>query len=343
MTDQTSSSAPAPAPAPASQPAVPQPSIPQPSRPRCATGAQYTLTRGDATAVVVSLAAGLRLFSRAGTALTESYPDDRTPPGGAGITLAPWANRIDGGRWKLNGASQQLDITEVPLNNAIHGLLRNTGYALLELSPEHVLLEAVIYPQHGYPFLLTHRVRYEISAELELCVSQTLDNLTPDNQTLDNGPAGRAPFVLGAHPYLRIGDVPTDELTVRITAGTRLVTDDRMIPRGAEAVSGRADLRAGVVLGELDLDVSYTDLTFDGGRARQTLSAPDGRTVSLWQEQMCPYLQLFITDKIPGRRRAVALEPMTGPSDAFNSGQGLGWLEPGEAFTMRWGISADLG
>ncbi|MDQ6741171.1 MAG: aldose 1-epimerase family protein [Actinomycetota bacterium] len=329
MTDPLSSPA---QPTPA-QPSSDQPSAGQHSPPGCATGTQYTLTRGDATAVVVSLAAGLRLFSRAGTALTESYPDDRTPPGGAGITLAPWANRIDGGRWNLNGAAQQLDITEVPLNNAIHGLLRNTGYALVARSPQHVLLEADIYPQHGYPFLLTHQVRYSISAELDLCVSQTLRN----------GSAARAPFVLGAHPYLRIGEVPTEELTIRISAATRLLTDERMIPRGAEAVSGPADLRYGGVVGELDLDVSYTDLVFDGGKARQTLSAPDGRSVSLWQEPMCPYVQLFVTDRVPGRRRAVALEPMTGPGDAFNSGQGLGWLEPGEAFTMRWGISADLG
>ena len=45
----------------------------------------------------------------------------------------------------------------------------------------------------------------------------------------------------------------------------------------------------------------------------------------------------------PGRAKAVAIEPMTGPANAFNSGDGLRWLGPGEQFTMRWGITADLG
>ena len=178
-----------------------------------ATGHQHTLTRGDAVAVVTELAAGLRLFARDGVALTETYADGAIPPGAAGITLAPWANRIQDGRWVLDGKAQQLDITEVSRNNASHGLLRNTGYTLLEQTAHAVVLEATVFPQHGYPFLVRHRVRYEITEALDLAVSQTLVN----------GCDGRAPFVLGAHPYLRLGEVPTEQLTLRVDAGTRLL------------------------------------------------------------------------------------------------------------------------
>ena len=107
---------------------------------RAATGAQFTLRRGDATAIVTSLAAGLRHYDKAGTALVETYALDVIAPGAAGITLAPFANRVDGGLWTLDGAPQQLDITEVARHNAIHGLLRNTGYTALESSETHVLL-----------------------------------------------------------------------------------------------------------------------------------------------------------------------------------------------------------
>jgi aldose 1-epimerase len=299
-----------------------------------ATGIQHTLARGDAVAVVTELAAGLRLFARGGVALTESYADDAIPPGAAGITLAPWANRIQDGRWVLDGKVQQLDITEVSRNNASHGLLRNTAYALVEQSAHGVALEATVFPQHGYPFLVRHRVRYEITESLDLAVSQTLEN----------GLDGRAPFVLGAHPYLRIGEVPTGELSLRVNAGTRLLASERLIPTGQAAVDTDFDLRRGRVVDDLDLDAAYTDLEFDdGGLARHTLSAPDGRSVSLWQDQTCPYVHVFVTTRFPGRDKAVALEPMTGPADAFNSGMGLRWLGPGESFTMHWGISADLG
>ena len=40
----------------------------------------------------------------------------------------------------------------------------------------------------------------------------------------------------------------------------------------------------------------------------------------------------------PTLGRAVAVEPMTAPANAFNTGAGLRWLEPGETWTVRWGI-----
>jgi aldose 1-epimerase len=299
---------------------------------RYATGRQYELRRGDALAVVTELAAGLRLYSRGGTVLTESYGDADIPPGATGITLAPWANRVEDGIWYLHGKKMQLDITEVSRNNASHGLLRNSAYELVDEDEFSVTLEAAVFPQHGYPFLLRHRVRYELSEDLGLAVRQSLINDSRDP----------APFVLGAHPYLRLGDVPAGDLTLTVNARTRLIADDRLIPRSTEPVSGDFDLRGGRAVGTLDLDAAYTDLEFDGGVARHTLRAPDGRTVSLWQDAACGYVHVFVTTEFPGRAKAVAIEPMTGPANAFNSGDGLRWLAPGEQFFMSWGITASL-
>ncbi|QOT17831.1 aldose 1-epimerase family protein [Paenarthrobacter sp. YJN-5] len=311
---------------------APPATTPETAPRRYATGRQFELRRGDAVAVVTELAAGLRLYARAGVHLTETYGDADIPPGGTGITLAPWANRIEDGAWYLDGEKQQLDITEVARNNASHGLLRNTGYALVDESESSVTLEATVFPQHGYPFLVRHRVCYELDADMDLRVRQTLVN----DSTAD------APFVLGAHPYLRIGEVASEDLTLTVKAGTRLVADDRLIPRSAAAVDGEFDLSAGRTVGGLDIDASYTDLEFDGGIARHTLTAPDGRSVSLVHDQSAGYVHVFVTDKYPGRPKSVAMEPMTGPANAFNSGDGLRWLPPGGSFTMSWGITAAL-
>lgn len=293
-----------------------------------ATGRQYELRRGDALAVVTELAAGLRLFSRAGVQLTESYGNDEIPPGGAGITLAPWANRVDGGVWFLDGAKQQLAITEVARNNASHGLLRNASYALVDESKYSVTLQATIFPQHGYPFLSRHRVQYLLTEDLGLAVRQTFINDA-------NAPA---PFVLGAHPYLRLGDTPVDDLVLTVSAGTQLVTDERLIPRSSAPVQGDTDFRAGLPVAPLSVDVALTDLQFEAGRATHRLAAPDGQEVSLWQDESCKYVHIYVSTQYPGRNRAVAVEPMTGPANAFNSGDGLRWLQPGESFTMSWGI-----
>jgi aldose 1-epimerase len=297
-----------------------------------ATGRQYELRRGDALAVVTELAAGLRLYSRAGVQLTETYGDAEISPGAAGITLAPWANRVEDGVWYLDGKKQQLDITEVSRNNASHGLLRNAAYGLVDESQYSVTLEATVFPQHGYPFLVRHRVQYLLAEDLGLEVRQTLLNDS-------NAPA---PFVLGAHPYLRLGEADMEDLTLTVAADTRLVADARLIPRSSEPVSGDSDLRAGLRVGDLDIDVALTDLAFDGGSARHTLTASDGRRVTLWQDESCSYVHVFVTTQLPGRAKAVAIEPMTGPANAFNSGDGLRWLPAGESFTMAWGIDAVL-
>lgn len=299
---------------------------------RAASGTQFIVRNGQSTATITSLAAGLRRYKRNGIALVESYPENEVAPGAAGLTLAPFANRIDGGLWQLDGAPQQLDITEVALNNAIHGLLRNTGYHALEQSESHVLLEAVIHPQHGYPFLARHQVRYELDAQGHLRVAQTLINDS----------ARKAPFVLGAHPYFTVGDADPQTLVIQANAGAYLPVNDRMIPSAAVPVTGHYDLREGRPVPDSLMDTAFTQLLTDDGVGRHTLSAPDGRSVSLWHDGSVEYVHIYITKNFPHRTLAIAMEPMSGPANAFNSGDGLKWLEPGTSFTMTWGIESSL-
>ena len=146
----------------------------------------FELRRDDALAVVTELAAGLRLYSRGGVQLTESYDDDQIPPGATGITLAPWANRVEDGVWYLEGKKQQLDITEASRNNASHGLLRNSGYTLVDES-EFRDARGQGLPAARLPFPGPALGRYELDEALDLRVWQTLIN---DSQEA-------APFVLG--------------------------------------------------------------------------------------------------------------------------------------------------
>ena len=297
-----------------------------------ATGEQFRLTQGSAAVVVAALAGALRSYTVGGTQLVETYPDDAVPPSAAGILLAPWPNRVAGGRWELDGQRQQLDITDPADGNAIHGLLRNTGYAAVEKTESSVGLAAVIYPQHGYPLHLVHEVRYSLDADGGLRVRQSLTNLS----------GSRAPFALGAHPFLRLGEVPTEELALQVEGAVTLTTDASMIPTGQVPVSGSRDLRKPRKIGSLALDAAYTGLTGHGGKYWHTLSAEDGRRVQLWSDTAFGYVHVFVTDNFPGRTCAVALEPMTAPANALNSGEGLRWLEPGGNFSAEWGILAVL-
>ncbi|MBG6217225.1 aldose 1-epimerase [Arthrobacter sp. CAN_A6] len=296
-----------------------------------ASGTNYTLTAGAATAVVASLAGALRSYRVNEIHLTETWADSAIPPGGAGILLAPWANRVDGGVWQLHGEEQRLDITEPGKGNATHGLLRNTGYQAVAVSGSSVRLQAEIFPQHGYPFHLLHTAEYSLSEE-GLTVTQSLENLSET----------AAPFALGAHPYLKISDVPTEDLTLTLQADFRFETNERSIPTGKVPVSGQFDLRRGQRIGDVEFDAAFCGLALSGGRHVHVLSAPDGRSVALWGDASFSFAHVYVSTIYPGVAKAIAVEPMTAPADAFNSGEGLRWLEPAGRFTAQWGIEPRL-
>ena len=90
------------------------------------------------------------------------------------------------------------------------------------------------------------------------------------------------------------------------------------------------------------LDTAYTDvLSDDDGMWRCTVSAAD-RTTTLWADAAFPWLQVFTA--IAEDRKdevGIAVEPMSCPADAFNTGDGLVVLEPGEEWTGTWGISPE--
>ncbi|CAN5188540.1 aldose 1-epimerase family protein [soil metagenome] len=304
------------------------------------SGPAFDLANGTARAKIGSVAAVLRALSVDGVALTETVADDALPPSGCGIVLAPWPNRVRDARWLLDGEPQQLDITEPALGNASHGLLRNTAYRVIESSVDAVTLGALVAPQHGWPFALDTWVRYE---------------LQPDGLTVTHGVTNasgrRAPWAVGAHPYLRVGEVPIEQLTVTLSGATRLELDDRSLPIGRVAVEGTDfDLREGRVLADVDLNVAYGDLGIgdrgDGERADvASLTAPDGSCTTVWHDAAFAWCQGYTPRAFPraadshgGPGLAVALEPMTAPPDALNSGEGLIWLEPDATWQASWGI-----
>jgi len=295
---------------------------------RPATGEQYELDFGDLSATIVQVGAGIRSLRFAESDLTEPYPAGEQPPSACGIVLVPWPNRVAGGRWEFDGEPRQLDLTEPAKRNAIHGLLRRRPYELVEQSDSMVTQAATVYPEPGYPFLLDTTVTHELHTE-GLQVTHTISN------------AGEtaAPVAVGAHPYLRIADVPPEQLTVTVAARTRFETDDRSNVTGESPVAGTPfDLSAGRRVSELELDTGFADLP--DGPVEHILAADDGRQVVLWADEAFRYVQVFTHRSFATKPGGVALaiEPMTAPANALNSGRGLRWLEPGETWSVSWGV-----
>jgi aldose 1-epimerase len=296
------------------------------------TGEQFeletTTSTGDVRAIVTAVAAGLRTLTINGIDLVPSYGEDETPPSGSGIVLVPWPNRIRDGVWTHEGTTYQLAITEPARNNAIHGLLRYTEYVPVEQDRDSVTLSATIHPQMGYPFTVRTAVRYELVSD-GLKVTHFLENLGGES----------APVAVGTHPFLKIGGVPTEDLVLRLDAASHIEVDDRLLPTGEVSVEGTEwDFREGRRVGDVQLDDAFGELSSVDGTVEHTLTAPDGRSVSIWADDEFAYVQVFTTDSYPGESKAVAVEPMTAPAEAFNSGKGVRWLDPGEQWEISWGV-----
>jgi aldose 1-epimerase len=295
------------------------------------TGIQVELFDGRVTAVVTEVGAFLRSLTVDGTEIVESFPADELPKQSQGAVLVPWPNRVRDGRWQLDGEPMQLDISEPKFGNASHGLLRNTAYAVERVSDARVILRAPIHPTRGYPFSLATEVEYSLD----------VDGISVTHRLTNRGRTA-APAGVGAHPYLRIGDTPSADLTLTSTGETVVVVDERLNPIGTAPVPLDKDLRTSPLVGDLTLDDAYTDLDVVGGRVEHVLAAPDGSTVTLWADEAFAWVQVFVSTKLRPGRVALAVEPLTMPANAFNSGDGLTWLEPGDTLEVHWGIRADL-
>jgi len=290
------------------------------------TGTQIALQLGEVTAQIAQVGASLRALRIGGVDLVPPYPEDAPTPACSGVVLAPWPNRVRDGKWDDAGTIRQLAITEPKLDNASHGLLRFTAYEVAQTETAAVL-RATIVPQTGYPYLIETSVTYTLTADgIDVAHALTNRSATP------------APVALGTHPFVTIGDVDPHDLVLRIPAETAFTTDERMLPTGLHPAD--AALREGARLGDVTLDTGFTDLTRDtDGVVRHTLTAPDGRRVTLWQGEGFDYVQVYTTPTYPGQSLAVAIEPMTAPADALNSGLGIRRLAPDETWTLHWGIT----
>jgi len=314
-------------------------------RPIPLTGAQHQISAGDYQATVTELGAGLRRLTYRGRPLITGYEPDELPPAGAGQLLMPWPNRIDGGRFEFGGATFQLDLSEPACGNAIHGLTRWVNWDLADSalaggpassSPagagDQVTLTQFLHGRPGYPFCLALSVTYRLGTASGLAVAVTAWNVG----------SRPAPYGTGSHPYLTGGAPVVDDCELELPASYWLPTDERGIPSGpAQDVTGSDfDFRTARRIGGTRLDHALTGLTRDESGLAWSRLAGGGVRLGLWAGPGYDWLQVFTGDALgpSQRRRALAIEPMTCPANAFVTGDGLLTLDPGDSVTHTWGI-----
>ncbi len=242
----------------------------------------------------------------------------------AGSTLAPWANRIAGGKW-LDGDQARSFRTNDGLGNANHGLLFGKRFRVDSVQQNRLRLSRIVPKSKGYPY------RVRVSVTYKMGESGLQVTLSAKNQG-----SKLAPFGIGSHPYFAL---PAGS-TLTINARRVGLNSTAMIPsvRGDLAEIG---LQTGVAhtTDGLMLDHEFSDLA--GRPSECVMTYPSGERLTIWQDSEFSHLMIYTARVFPwisGDAPAIAIEPQTCAIDAFNNHLGLIELAPGAEFSARWGV-----
>ena len=295
---------------------------------------EYEIRAGEYSAVITTRAAALRSLRHGRRDLVVPFSVGGPIPDYRGIIAAPWPNRIADGRYTFDGTEHELPVNEPERDCALHGVLFPLDWTLVSGDKSSVTLTCSPEPTPGYPHELRVDVEYRLSGGglHSFVTASNLGGMT-------------APYGVCPHPYLVAGPAPLDEWVLEIPAGVFLeVTPDRLLPKETRTVEGHEfDFRSPRPIGATEIDHAFTDIAFGGdGLARVLVRDPGGAGVGMAWDRTCQWLQIHTADKQPPapNRLGLAVEPMTCPPDAFNSGVDLTRLKPGATHKASWSIFA---
>lgn len=233
--------------------------------------------------------------------------------------LLPFANRIANGTYSFNGTTFYLPRIADDGANAIQGFLHGK---MMQVADQNANQDSASLSlsytfdgsEPGYPFVLAMNLEYTLSEE-GFAITVTATN--PD-------PAGwPAPYYVGWHPYFA-GNNQIEDISVKLdrcAEWSHLLLDDVNIPTG-QVVPGEVPK---VPIGKAGYDDGYKAVATNrcGPKLCTCIqNLYDGESTVLRQPATNQFVQVFDGGKNWGWR-AVAVEPMSGATNAFNSADGL--------------------
>ncbi|WP_061293650.1 aldose 1-epimerase family protein [Herbidospora cretacea] len=289
---------------------------------------QYTLLGGGYRAELTELGGAVSALTHGGRDLIPSRPVDGPIEFYNGTVLAPWPNRVVGARYVFADECFELPVNEPDRGHALHGFVSDAHWSCVEFTAieDHrssAVMTYTLEPHQGYPYRLALTTTYVLD---ESGLKTTLKA-----ENIGDAPA---PYGCGPHPWLLAGPDVT-EYTLSLPAGKVFLTDELLAPTDLVPVDGTEfDFRVPHPLGTVSIDHAYTGLT----EGRVVVSGPGGGVAVTWDHEALPWVQ--VCNGVGLGYQGVAVEPMTCPPDAFNSGTDLIVLKPGDTHEASWTLSA---
>ena len=238
--------------------------------------------------------------------------------------LHPWANRLEGFRYRREGRSVELEPGSplLPLDEnglPIHGVSgAKLAWNVREQGPAR-LVAVLEWDKADLLAIFPFPHRLETTLELG---SGSLEIATVLSATGD----AAVPVAFGYHPYLTLPGAGRASWRLQLPPMERLDLDERMIPSGRTTRFEGYD----AAIDDLDLDAGFVGI----GEPAEFVVAGGGRRITVTFLEGYPYAQVFV----PPGKDYVAIEPMTAPANALVSGDGLRVVAPGETFRARFRI-----
>ena len=239
--------------------------------------------------------------------------------------LHPWANRLAGFAYAVGGQEVDLDRDSELLRIEEHGLpihgLRPSGLQWDVEERDGGLRASAEFDGErleGFPY--PHRLGVDVALDDGGLTLET--TLTPTT-------ASPVPVSFGYHPYFRVPGAPRAEWVLDIPVDERLLLDDSMIPTGETETPS---FRQGA-LEDRSLDDGYVLPE----RPRPFTVSGGGRTLGVEFLEGYTHAQAFA----PAGQDLICFEPMTAPTNALISHEGLRLAAPGEPFHAAFRITVD--
>lgn len=276
-------------------------------------GQTLQLQAGRYQAKIVTVGAGLAELTHDGRHVVIPHKPEEMPLAHLGKVLIPWPNRVADGCYQYNGRQYQLAVNDPISHTAIHGLLAWRNWEVKSQSASEVSLTIFLPPSYGYPFALMSEVTYRLDPTCGLHVSICSQNV--GNET--------APYGAGAHPYLTCNLQPVDSCLLTLPA--------------TEGTIGEIDFAAPRPIASTAID--HTLKCVSSPNEWEVRMTSPAQNMSTFLRSHQPWLQVYTGEKLA--RLGLAVEPMTCPPDAFNSGTSLILLAPGEQHQMHFFIGCE--
>jgi aldose 1-epimerase len=237
----------------------------------------------------------------------------------ASSILFPFANRIKDGIYEFNGDRHQLDINEKELNNAIHGLVYNKTFEILNKKTTETFASVkLVYRENekckGFPFTYSIFLEY-------ILTDKTLDLIIG----IINTDTKTFPFTIGWHPYFLSEDL--SKSSVVFDSKKKLKIDSRNITE--RLIVNKND--SGFNINNQFLDDCFV---LD---SNTVLFLTPNYSFQLSSSSKDCFLQLYT----PPHKNTIAIEPTTGVSDSFNNGIGLKTLQPNKSYSISWSLKIE--